>query len=266
MPEISVIIPAYNEESRLPATLASVHEFLSGYGKSFEILIVDDGSYDHTVEVVNEFAAGHPGVRLLSYQPNCGKGHAIRTGILSGRGDLLLINDADGSSPISELARLEHGIASGADIAIGSRAKRDETRTVSALAYRKFIGNTFNLIVQSLLLPGIYDTQCGFKLFKRDVAQDIFSVSRIDGYGFDVEILFIARRRGYTISEIGINWNNVEGSKVNVFTDSLAMFMEVLRITVSAWMGRYKRSGAGMLGSKPTAVSGIEGKDSSGPR
>src|SRR6185437_15177327 len=176
-------------ESRLPATLDSVYRFVSGRGEEFEVLVVDDGSTDRTVEIVESYAKTHPGVRLLSYQPNQGKGHAIRTGILSAAGELLLINDADGSSPIEEVARLEAAIRDGAFVAIGSRAKPDQSRRVDALAYRRFIGNTFNAIVQKLLLPGIYDTQCGFKLFEKNVAHDIFRVSQLDGFSFDVEIL-----------------------------------------------------------------------------
>lgn len=240
MPRISVIIPAYNEEHRLPATLDSVCDYLKLTDEDFEVLVVDDGSHDRTGEVVESFAAKHPQVRLLSYQPNHGKGHAIRTGILSAKGDVLLIDDADGSSPIEELGRLMTGIESGADIAIGSRAKPDENRKVEALVHRKLIGNTFNAIVQRLLLPGIYDTQCGFKLFKREAAHSIFSLSRIDGYGFDVEVLYIARLRGYRITEVAIDWHNVGGSKVNVLTDSPRMFFEVIKIWLSGATGYYK--------------------------
>jgi dolichyl-phosphate beta-glucosyltransferase len=233
MPQLSVVIPAYNEQSRLPATLASVHEYLTQRGSDFEILVVDDGSHDSTPDIVQTFANEHVGVRLLSYQPNQGKGHAIRTGILSAKGNLILIDDADGSSPIIELERLERAITGGADIAIGSRAKPDDSRQVKALAYRKFVGNTFNFIVQRLLLPGIYDTQCGFKLFKAEKARDIFSVSEINGYGFDVEVLHIAKLRGYRIAEVGINWQNV-------LVDSPKMFVEVLKISLKSLFGRYK--------------------------
>lgn len=241
MAELSVIIPAYNEERRLPATLVSIYDYLTNRGTDFEILVVDDGSLDHTSAVVESFAIDHPRVRLLSYSPNQGKGYAVRAGMLASHGSFLLLDDADGSSPISELTLLEDAIASGADIAIGSRAKPDPTRVVEALAYRKFIGNTFNFIVQSLLVPGIYDTQCGFKLFKRVIARDIFSVARLDGYAFDVEALFIARLRGYGVSEVAINWTNVAGSKVNVFLDSPRMLTEVLSVWLSSQIGRYRR-------------------------
>lgn len=241
MAQVSVIIPAYNEERRLPATLESAYKFLTAAGRTFEIVVVDDGSLDNTAAVVEEYARTHENVRLISYSPNRGKGHAIRVGMLASKGDLLLFDDADGSSPISELTKLAAAIDSGADLAIGSRAKPDTDRTVKALAHRKYIGNTFNMIVQFLLLPGLYDTQCGFKMFKRAVAHDLFSVAHVDGYAFDVEVLFIARLRGYRVSEVAINWSNVEGSKVNVLLDSPRMLLEVLWIAAGAWFGRYKK-------------------------
>lgn len=242
MPHLSVVIPAYNEEKRLPRTLESVHAYLADSPWSFEIVVVDDGSDDNTAQVVQDFASarGEETVRLVSYAPNQGKGFAVRTGMLAARGDYLLMNDADGSSPIEEVERLLDAIK-GADVAIGSRAKEDPTARVNALFYRKTIGNTFNLIVQALLLPGINDTQCGFKLFERRAAQDIFAVARLNGYAFDVELLYIARLRQYRIKEVAINWNNAEGSKVNVLTDSPRMLMEVLGITFGAWFGSYKR-------------------------
>ena len=241
MVELSVVIPAYNEERRLPATLASVHEYLTAQNKSFEILVVDDGSLDNTDNVVESFARSHGQVRLLSYSPNQGKGHAVRVGMLAAQGKLLLFDDADGSSPISELPKLIDAIDNGADIVIGSRAKPDSKRKVKALPYRKYMGNTFNFIVQFLLLPGLYDTQCGFKLFKRTAAYDLFSVAHLNGYVFDVEILFIGKLRNYKITEIPINWTNVAGSKVNIFIDSPKMLLAVLWIVAGAWLGRYKR-------------------------
>ncbi len=241
MVELSVIIPAYNEERRLPQTLESVYQFLSGRGRGFEIVIVDDGSHDNTADLVSEYSKSHPEVRLVSYQPNKGKGYAVRAGMMAALGDALLINDADGSSPIEEVERLERALSSGFDVAIGSRAKPDKERQVQALLHRKFIGNTFNAIVQSLVLPGFYDTQCGFKLFNKQAAKDIFSVNRIDGFGFDVEVLYIARMRGYKIEEVAINWANMEGSKVNVLVDSPKMLFEVFKVTLSAWFGLYRK-------------------------
>lgn len=241
MPQISVIIPAYNEVRRLPHTLAVVYNYLKSRFSSFELIVVDDGSYDHTADFVDDFSEQCPEIRLISYVPNKGKGHAVRIGMLAASGDLILFDDADGSSPIEELEKLLDSIKNGADIAIGSRAKPDEGRTVNALAYRKYLGNTFNVIVQGLLLPGFYDTQCGFKLFKKEMAHDIFSVTRLDRFAFDVEVLYIARLRNYKITEIPINWTNVEGSKVNVFTDSPQMLLEVFGVALAAWTGRYSK-------------------------
>ncbi len=239
MPHLSVIIPAYNEEKRLPSTLESVHDFLSESERDFEIIVVDDGSSDGTKEVVNQFAADHCGVRLLTHSPNQGKGYSVREGMLKAEGDFLLLDDADGASPIGELTRLENAIKSGADIAIGSRAKPCDETVVNALSHRKHIGNTFNIIVQSLLLKGIQDTQCGFKLFKRDVARDLFSIARLNRYAFDVEILYLAREKGYEIAEVPINWTNVDGSKINLATDPMNMLFEIGKIYFGKMCGRY---------------------------
>jgi len=242
MPQLTVVIPAYNEERRLPSTLESVHAFLQEHYQEFEIIIVDDGSTDQTIDVVDTFAKHHSGIRLITYTPNQGKGYAIRTGVLQATGDLILIDDADGSSPIAEVLSLQQAITNGADLAIGSRNKPDPDRVVIADLHRKYIGNTFNLIVQTLLLPGVYDTQCGFKLFKKNVAHDIFRVSELNGFAFDVEILYIARLRKYKLAEIAINWTNVAGSKVNVLIDSTGMFLQVMGIRARASSGRYKKA------------------------
>jgi dolichyl-phosphate beta-glucosyltransferase len=245
MPQLSVVIPAYNEERRLPSTLESVHAFLQEHYAEFEIVVVDDGSKDKTVETVDQFSRHHPGIRLITYSPNQGKGHAIRTGVLQATGDLILIDDADGSSPIGEVVRLEQAITDGADLAIGSRNKPDPNRVVVADLHRKYIGNTFNLIVQTLLLPGVYDTQCGFKLFKKNVAHDIFAVSQLNGFAFDVEVLYVARIRNYRLTEVAINWTNVAGSKVNVILDSMGMFFQVMGIKLRALTGGYRKKPPG---------------------
>jgi dolichyl-phosphate beta-glucosyltransferase len=241
MIDLSVVIPAYNEESRILPTLESVHDFLSQHFPAFEIIVVNDGSRDSTSQVVTEFAKHHEGVRLIAYEVNKGKGYAVRVGMLAASGSLILMNDADGSSPIQEVLRLKEVMDSGADIVIASRAKEDPTRVVKALAYRTYMGNTFNSIVQWLLLPGLKDTQCGFKLFKRPVAQDIFSCARIDGYAFDVEVLYIAKCRNYKIVEIAIDWTNVTGSKINVLIDSAKMLYQVIKVKVNSMSGHYRQ-------------------------
>ena len=244
MLELSVVIPAYNEEKRLPSTLESVHAYLTETGRDFEIIVVNDGSKDKTCAVVEEFATHHDGVRLLTYETNKGKGHAVRIGMLAANGQKVLFNDADGASPIEEVVKLEKAVAEGASVAIGSRAKPDESRKVAALAHRKFIGNSFNTIVKTLVLDGIYDTQCGFKMFTNEAAQNIFSVAQEDGFAFDVELLYIAKVRGYKTTEVAINWSNVEGSKINVVVDSMKMFGELLRISLRSKLGKYKASNA----------------------
>lgn len=241
MIDLSVVIPAYNEESRILPTLESVHAFLNKNFPAFEIIVVNDGSRDSTSQVVTEFAKHHEGVRLIAYEVNKGKGYAVRVGMLAASGNLILMNDADGSSPIQEVLRLKEAMENGADIVIASRAKEDPTRVVKALAYRTYMGNTFNSIVQWLLLPGLKDTQCGFKLFKRPVAQDIFSCSRIDGYAFDVEVLYIAKCRNYKIVEIAIDWTNVTGSKINVLVDSAKMLFQVIKVKANSVSGHYRQ-------------------------
>lgn len=240
MAKVSIIIPAFNEEFRLPKTLDSVYNYMESRGSDFEVLIVDDGSLDGTASFVEEYSEKQPKVKLVRYPVNRGKGYAVRVGMLEADGDYLIYNDADGSSPIEEIEKLVKSIESGVDIAFGSRAKPDESRVVDALAYRKYMGNTFNLIVQTLVLPGIHDTQCGFKMFRSDCAREIFSVAKEDGFAFDVEILFIARLKKYKLEEVPINWSNVDGSKVNVFFDSPKMFLQVLNVAVGKWTGRYK--------------------------
>lgn len=239
MPHLSVIIPAYNEEKRLPSTLESVHNFLSESEYEFEVIIVDDGSSDNTKAVVNEFAASHCNVRLIAHTPNMGKGYSVREGMLKAEGDFLLLDDADGASPIEEVVRLMQSIEAGADVAIGSRAKSGGETVVKALSHRKHIGNTFNVIVQSSLLPGIDDTQCGFKLFKRDVAMDLFSIAKLNRYAFDVEILYLARAKGYKIAEVPINWTNIEGSKINLVTDPVSMLFEIGKVILGRMSGSY---------------------------
>jgi len=252
MPQLSVIIPAYNEEKRLPSTLESVHKYLSESERTFEIVVVGDGSVDKTRDVVNEFAAQHCGIRLITHSPNMGKGYSVREGMLRAEGELLLLDDADGASPIEELKRLEDAINGGADVAIGSRAKPSSETVVNALSHRKHIGNTFNMIVQTLLLPGIQDTQCGFKLFKSSVAKDLFSIAKLDRYAFDVEVLYLAKVKGYEIAEVPINWTNIEGSKINLVTDPINMLIEIARIYFGKKFGRYGK----LVSSKKTHEPG----------
>ncbi|MCB0358223.1 MAG: glycosyltransferase family 2 protein, partial [Bdellovibrionales bacterium] len=225
--DISIIIPAYNEERRLPQTLHSIVQYFDGRSGSYEVIVVDDGSADRTASVVEEFSRSHPEVSVVGYGENRGKGYAVRFGILRARGTKILYDDADGASPIAEIERLEKALEGGADVAIGSRAMFSQDTQVSTNLLRKVLGRTFNGFVNFVILPGIADTQCGFKLFARPVAYYLFSRARADRFSFDVEILFLARKSGCRIAEVPINWTNVPGSKVNLLTDSLRMLKDI---------------------------------------
>jgi len=235
--ELSVVIPAYNEEQRLPATLRSIQAYFERRGVVGEVLVVSDGSSDRTAEVAREISAN---IRVLAYKTNRGKGFALRYGVSESRGALVLIDDADGSTPIAEVERLEAAIAKGADIAIGSRALQSGETAVKTVWYRKFIGRTFATLVNILIVPGIADTQCGFKLFKGDVAKNLFQHQRSERFSFDVELLFLARRNGLTITEVPVNWTNAPGSKVNLVKDSLEMFYDIIRFRLMAISGIYQ--------------------------
>ena len=240
--ELSVVIPAHDEAARILPHLRSIVAYLSTTYQSFEIIVVDDGSRDDTAGIVRRFALEYPSVRLIRLPACTGKGAAVRHGMHAGRGRWLLFTDADGATPIRELARLQLALESGAQIAIGSRslASRRSDFTVQARRHRTLLGNCFNRIVRLGGITGISDTQCGFKLFDRAVAQDLFSVSCINGYGFDLELLYIAQRRGYRIAEVPINWEDKAGSKVRLLHDGIGMMRELMAIRRYAEQGRYR--------------------------
>ncbi len=226
--ELSIVIPAYNEELRLPPTLIDMIDYFDQREISYEIVVVDDGSRDQTADVVEKYAKLRPKVRLIKVSPNQGKGNAVRAGVLDSKGELILFADADGATPIREYERLESAIQAGADLAIGSRALRSNDTKVVTRWYRKLLGQSFNRIVNFLVLPGIVDTQCGFKLFRRKVARFLFTHQKSKQFSFDVEILFLAKKVGLKIAEVPINWRNIPGSKVNLAVDATKMFLDVL--------------------------------------
>lgn len=225
--KISIVIPAYNEESRLPQTLQSILNFTSNRQEEFEILVVDDGSKDKTSQVAREF---NEKIVVLTLESNQGKGAAVRKGVLQASGDFIFFSDADLSTPINQFNKLFDSLQNSYDIAIGSRAVDYSSIKVHQPFYREFMGKSFNKIVQLWVLKGIKDTQCGFKGFKKTAAKNVFSKSKIDGFGFDVEILFIARKLGLKIDEISVEWYNDEQSKINPIKDSLKMLIEILKI------------------------------------
>ncbi len=240
-PFLSIVVPAYNEARRLPPFLQRMVAYLDRRHLTYEILVVDDGSRDHTAQVVELFAQQSPNVRLILLPCNRGKGAAVRRGMQAARGTVQLFADADGATPIEELAYLESALTAGADLAIGSRAlaSQDPTYTVQARWHRSALGSLFNAIVQRLGLRDIADTQCGFKLFRRSVAQDLFSVTCVDGYAFDLELLYLARQRGYRIAEVPINWNDQPGSKVRPWRDGLTMLRDLMAVRKRDAEGQY---------------------------
>ncbi len=229
-PALSVVIPCYNEEQRLPRTIEQVERFLDGRHASYELILVDDGSVDGTREVMNAAADRNRSVRIEALPHNRGKGRALALGVQAARGRRILLSDADLSTPIEELDKLESALKNGAGIAIGSRALRGSRVEVSQPLYRVVMGKGFNLIVQAALLPGIWDTQCGFKLFRADVAHRVFAGLVTDGFGFDPEVLYRARRQGVKIAEIPVVWRNSAPTKVSALRSSLDMLKHVLRI------------------------------------
>ncbi|MGQ0812016.1 MAG: dolichyl-phosphate beta-glucosyltransferase [Nitrospiraceae bacterium] len=246
LPELSVVIPAYNEALRILPVLHRTVRYLDTCGMPYEVLAVDDGSRDETAAVIENFQVSCHTVRLICLPENRGKGAAVRRGMQEARGRLQLFADADGATPIEELHRLEEAVNQGADLAIGSRAlaSKDSRYTVNARWHRSLLGNAFNGMVQRLGVNGIADTQCGFKLFKKVVAEDLFSVSSIGGYGFDLELLYIAQRRGYRIAEVPVNWTDQPGSKVRVMRDGLRMLGELLAVRRNEAQGRYLQNTA----------------------
>src|SRR5215216_5406355 len=229
-PDLSVVIPAYNEESRIERTIRDVVAYCRGTGRSFELILVDDGSRDKTSTVGWNLAAEFPELRLIRLAANHGKGYAVRTGVVNAIGRLVLFADADGATPISEIERLESALKSGADVAVGSRALRAAGVRVHAKLYRHLIGRTFHILVEWLADGGVKDTQCGFKLFRSPVAQDLFSRTLMNGFSFDVEVLVMARQRGYRVAEIPVNWTHQPGSKVRLTFDSLRMAADLVKI------------------------------------
>jgi dolichyl-phosphate beta-glucosyltransferase len=241
--EVSVVVPAYDEEHRIGRTLEKAVSYLRARRRSFEVLVVDDGSRDRTSAVVNRFARNAGEVRLIRLAQNHGKGYAVRTGVVNAQGARVLFADADGATPMEELGRLDAALEAGADVAIGSRAvpSAQDVR-VERRWYRHLMGRTFHAMVSTLGVRGISDTQCGFKLFRGSVAHDLFSRMRMTGFSFDVEVLLMAQQRGYRIAEVPVNWVHQPGSKVRLVLDSLRMSRDLLVIRSNSLRGEYKRT------------------------
>jgi len=235
-PFLSIIIPARNEEERLPHSLDRVFTFLEQQEYTAEVVVVENASTDHTLEAAQGFTHRHPGLVVLHEVPP-GKGNAVRRGILEAKGEFRFIADADFSMPVEQISRFLPPACS-SDIAIASREAPGAVRYGEPY-YRHLTGRVFNLLIRSLVLPGLQDTQCGFKCFRAAVAEDIFPLQTLVGWSFDVELLAIARRRGYNILEIGIPWYFNKGSKINVLRHSWHMALDLLVIRRNLRRGLY---------------------------
>jgi dolichyl-phosphate beta-glucosyltransferase len=238
----SIVIPAYNESSRLRPTLDTLLRYVHDQQWDVEILVVNDGSKDDTAQVVREYGKIHPEILLLENPGNRGKGFSVRNGMLHARGDICLFTDADLSSPIEEAQKLLAAINAGADLAIGSRWLKAELQTERQPLYRQAFGRIFNLVLRVVLGMRFVDTQCGFKAFRREAVQRIFPLQKIERWGFDPEILYLARRAGLKVAEVPVVWAHSEGTRLSPVKDGIRMFGEVLRIRWYALTGAYNAS------------------------
>lgn len=236
-PFLSIVIPAHNEEDRLPNTLEKIYKFLETQDYSYEVIIVENGSSDHTLELAQEFAQSRPTLRVLQEQKR-GKGNAVKRGMLEAQGDYRFICDADLSMPIEELQKFIPPVLQQFDIAIASREAPGAVR-YNEPPYRHIGGRAVNFIIQLLILPGLNDTQCGFKCFRAEIAEAIFRQQTLAGWSFDIEILYLARRKKFTIKEIPIHWYFDADSKVSAVRDAVRMISDIFRIHLNAIRGRY---------------------------
>ncbi len=240
--DLSIIIPSYNEEVRLPETLQRIAEYLPTLRMRTEVLVVDDGSTDRTAAVAESFHGKLTVLRVLSNGTNRGKGYSVRQGMLEAQGDMVLFTDADLSAPIEEAEKLLRPLNNGYDVAIGSRAMDRSLISTRQSIFRETAGIIFNKIVRMVLRLPFVDTQCGFKAFRRERCRIIFEQQRIEGFGFDPELLYLARHYGLRAIEIPVRWGHSEATKVNMLGDSLKMFADIFTIRWNSMSGRYART------------------------
>lgn len=236
---LSVVIPAYNEEERIDNSLNTIIRYMENRGYRYEIIVVNDGSTDKTVDIVKNFSVRNKNINLILNEKNMGKGYSVKKGILESNGEYILFSDSDLSTPIEEIEKLIRYLQEDYDIAIGSRALPNSDVQIHQSFHRELMGKIFNLITRILTLMDIKDTQCGFKCFKKDAAKNIFRRQIINGFSFDVEILYIAKKLGYKIREVPVVWLNSNSTRVNLIKDSIRMFIDLLRIRINDYMGRY---------------------------
>jgi len=252
----SIVIPAYNEGARLGATLEKVLDYLHAQGWNAEVIVVDDGSRDNTADLVRGFAEKEPILRLVENPGNRGKGYAVRNGMRNARGKVVVFSDADLSSPIEEMPKLLAALASGADITIGSRWLRAELQTRRQSPHRQLFGRVFNLLLRIILGLRFKDTQCGFKAFTRQASQTILPLQRIERWGFDPEILFLARKFGFRVEEVAVLWGHSGDTRIHPVVDGARMFWEMLRIRWYDLTGKYDAGSVAAAKTVKTLPSG----------
>jgi dolichyl-phosphate beta-glucosyltransferase len=230
MKRISIVIPAKDEQERLPRFLRTVIDYCQKSSHSYEIIVVDDGSKDQTVNASLFFQKEFPSLKVISLGTNHGKGYAVKQGFFAAQGQIVLFLDADGSTRPEEIERHLGWFEQGYDIVIGSRVLSDGKSQVKALAYRQWMGAVFNFLVSCMLIKDIKDTQCGFKMFRASHIRALFSPLHLKGFGFDLEILYLAQKMDLRIKEVAVNWSHVDGSKVDLLKDSLRMFWNIIQI------------------------------------
>jgi glycosyltransferase involved in cell wall biosynthesis len=241
-PCLSIVIPSFNEAARIEAALQRVLSCIEDRSWDAEVLVVDDGSTDATASIVEAWMEHHPRLHLIRNGRNRGKGHSIRNGILQSAGEIVMFTDADLSAPMVEAELLIKAIHEGADVAIGSRWLDRDRQTVHQPLYRQFFGRCFNLVTRTLIGLPFKDTQCGFKAFKRDAAQVIFRLQTIERWGFDPELLFIARKLDYVVAEVPVTWGHDDRSRMSYLKDGAKMLEEMAVIRYNAAAGRYSRA------------------------
>jgi glycosyltransferase involved in cell wall biosynthesis len=265
-PQISIVIPAYNESLRIEATLKRVLECIEQQGWDAEVLVVDDGSKDETAAIVERWMETNPRLHLIQNPGNRGKGYSVRNGLLQAAGEIVIFSDADLSSPMEEANRLMAAIRAGAHVAIGSRWLDRTRQTIQQPLYRQFFGRCFNAITRGVMGLPFKDTQCGFKAFSRDAAQVIFRLQTIERWGFDPEILFIARKLGYSITEVPVTWGHDERSRISYLKDGTKMLEEMAIIRWNSLAGRYDRAIAAMKDTSGMVTRPVEQPVKARPR
>lgn len=257
-PQLSIVIPAYNEGARIEGALERVSSCIAARGWDAEILVVDDGSTDATAAIVHRWMLDHPRVHLIQNPGNKGKGYSVRNGMLQAAGEIVMFTDADLSAPMEEAERLIAALADGADVAIGSRWLDRTRQTIHQPLYRQFFGRCFNWITRTIMGLPFKDTQCGFKAFKRPAAQTIFRLQTIERWGFDPEILFIARKLKYVVREVPVTWGHDERSRMSYLKDGIKMLEDMAKIRVNSVAGRYDEAIAAMKDTSSMVTPQVE--------